>query len=287
MDSSLDLIRTAAAAKSAVLVAVDAEKIALLERELGQRNSMVEFAPMGEVGRNPGRIISVWNDFAERYAGAALVGIGEPVWPAGTPAELLECQQHEHLLNHAFAAAGDFFLRYLYHASALSPDVLAEARRSHPLLHDATGPRASDACRIASVDDLLGTPLTPRPADATTTEFSGPDLGRMRALLRDQASVMGMPSDRTADLVVAISELAANSVMYAGAGELRLWASGEELVCEVHDRGRIDDPLVGRRRPGSESITGRGLWLVHELAQLVQLRSGESGTTVRVTFAAT
>ena len=49
--------------------------------------------------------------------------------------------------------------------------------------------------------------------------------------------------------------------------------------------GRLEDPLVGRARPTPTQDHGRGLWLVHQLCDLVQLRSGEAGTVARVSMA--
>ena len=54
------------------------------------------------------------------------------------------------------------------------------------------------------------------------------------------------------------------------------------LVCSVRDRGRIEDPLVGRERPRAEQASGRGLWIANQLCDLVQIRSGELGTEVRM-----
>ena len=52
-------------------------------------------------------------------------------------------------------------------------------------------------------------------------------------------------------------------------------------MCEVRDEGRVSDPLVGRVRPTIDRRDGRGLWLVHQLCDLVQIRSGDDGTVVR------
>jgi anti-sigma regulatory factor (Ser/Thr protein kinase) len=59
-----------------------------------------------------------------------------------------------------------------------------------------------------------------------------------------------------------------------------VWRDGDALVCEVRDRGQLGDPLAGRR-PTPEQPDGRGLWLVNQLCDLVQLRSSASGTVVR------
>jgi len=49
----------------------------------------------------------------------------------------------------------------------------------------------------------------------------------------------------------------------------------------VHDVGRITDPLAGRVRHGPDD-SGHGLWLVNQVCDLVELRSGDAGTTVRM-----
>ena len=44
----------------------------------------------------------------------------------------------------------------------------------------------------------------------------------------------------------------------------------------------IVDPLVGRSLPPADEIGGRGLWLVNQLCDLVQMRWDAGGTVVRV-----
>lgn len=53
-------------------------------------------------------------------------------------------------------------------------------------------------------------------------------------------------------------------------------------MCEVSDRGQVDSALVDRLRPDPDPQDSRGLWIVNHLCDLVQLRSGASGTTVRL-----
>jgi len=67
-----------------------------------------------------------------------------------------------------------------------------------------------------------------------------------------------------------------------GGGTLRVWREPDAVVCEVRDRGFIRDPLVGRMAPPIEQYGGRGLWIVNQLCDLVQIRSAPSGTVVRV-----
>jgi anti-sigma regulatory factor (Ser/Thr protein kinase) len=63
-----------------------------------------------------------------------------------------------------------------------------------------------------------------------------------------------------------------------------VWRDGAALALEVSDTGHIREPLVGRLPPAPGQLGGRGLWLVNELCDLVQLRSSESGTVVRVSL---
>jgi anti-sigma regulatory factor (Ser/Thr protein kinase) len=100
--------------------------------------------------------------------------------------------------------------------------------------------------------------------------------------VKDHAGHNRLSGDRTANLVLAASELAANTLRHtSGGGTLRVWHTRLEIVCQVEDEGWITDPLAGRRRrPAAEP--GHGLWLVNQLCDLVELRSGPAGTTVRL-----
>jgi anti-sigma regulatory factor (Ser/Thr protein kinase) len=63
---------------------------------------------------------------------------------------------------------------------------------------------------------------------------------------------------------------------------LRVWQEDGRLICEVKDRGTAEDPLVGRRQPPPDQGGGWGVWIAHQLCDLVQFRSGSGGTVVRV-----
>ena len=78
-------------------------------------------------------------------------------------------------------------------------------------------------------------------------------------------------------------ELATNSLKH-GSGEmvLRIWVERDSLVCEVRDHGRITDPMIGRATPAREDERGRGVWMANQLCDLVQVRSGPAGTTIRI-----
>jgi hypothetical protein len=61
-----------------------------------------------------------------------------------------------------------------------------------------------------------------------------------------------------------------------------MWHDAEAVVCEVRDGGSIEHPMAGRERPSSEQLGGKGLWLINQLCDLVQIRAFASGGVVRV-----
>jgi hypothetical protein len=66
---------------------------------------------------------------------------------------------------------------------------------------------------------------------------------------------------------------------------VHIWRAGPELVCQVTDTGHISDPLAWYRAPAKEEFGGKGLWLVNQVCDLVQVRSGQSGTFTRLHMA--
>ncbi|GAB3384837.1 hypothetical protein GCM10027452_36390 [Micromonospora halotolerans] len=110
------------------------------------------------------------------------------------------------------------------------------------------------------------------------------DLDYVADLVCDEHGLAaGLAADRVADLQIAVTELATNSVVHAGgAGTLQAWRTDRHLVCEIHDDGWLADPLAGRLTPAHDGIGGRGLVIVHALCDLVLLHTTAAGTTVRL-----
>jgi anti-sigma regulatory factor (Ser/Thr protein kinase) len=263
-----------------VLVAVSEGRIALLSDALGPDSEHIRFADIRELGRNPARIIPAWREFLDEHEGRSVLGIGEPVWAGRCDEELQECELHEWLLNAAFDDGPGWELLCPYDTEALDADAVAAAHRSHPHVGTDGLSFASDCYDPAFV--TLQPPLAPPPSEALAFEFTVTELSQVRAHVAAASNPL-LGGARTQDLILAANELATNSVTHGGgAGTLRLWSDGAELVCEVDDRGRLADPLVGRKRPDQRQLTGRGLWIVNQLCDLVQIRAGAQGTTIRV-----
>jgi anti-sigma regulatory factor (Ser/Thr protein kinase) len=269
-----------------VLVAVERSKIELLEDALQGDACRVQFADMREVGGNPARLIPVWQQFVDMHApaGVRVRGIGEPVWAGRSRAEIAECRRHEELLNVAFEPSAPFSLLCPYDTERLDPDVIAGACCSHPAIVAGARRRPStEWCGVDACVTPFAEPLADPPAGAETLRFGVDDLPAVRAFVEHRALGAGLARSRAEDLVLAVNEVATNSVRHGGGGGMLLaWREPQAVLCEVRDAGRLADPLVGRRRPGAAQHGGYGLWLVNQVCDLVQVRDGSGGAVVRV-----
>lgn len=116
-----------------------------------------------------------------------------------------------------------------------------------------------------------------------TLHFGRSELARARELVAREAEEANLSSGRCTDLVIAVNELATNSIRHGGGGgKLCVWREYGALVVEVQDGGRIEQSLLGRIRPAPLAGRGRGLWMARQLCDLVQIRSGPEGTDVRL-----
>jgi anti-sigma regulatory factor (Ser/Thr protein kinase) len=284
LTKTVPFVSNALAVGEPVLVAVSKRNTELLQGELGPDIAGVGFVAMEELGRNPARLIPFWRDFLDEAAGRPGRGIGEPIWPGREAAEIDECQRHEYLLNLAFPYAAPLTLLCSYDGSALPDEVLgAVACSHHAVLHD--GVEASGGYRPGC--DCYKGRLPRHPPGAEAFPYDRARLSLLRRRVKQAAERAGIAPAPGADLVVAASELAANSVAHGGGkGIMYIWRDEDCLLIDFEDRGRISKPLAGRLRPATTQRGGRGLWLANQLCDLVQIRSSALGTTVRLRTAA-
>jgi anti-sigma regulatory factor (Ser/Thr protein kinase) len=286
LGGTLSFMREGLEQDEPMLVVLAAHKNERLRSELGDDGWRVLFADMGEVGANPARIIPAWQGFVSARADdeTPVRGIGEPISSARRGPELVECQRHESLLNLAFAETPSFRLLCPYDTTALDGSVIDEALRSHPYVQQAESTRLSKRYRgLKAVAAPFDEPLPKPPPSALELRFEAGSLGDVRSLVAEQARHAGIGEPRTSDLVLAVNEIATNSVRHGGEdGVLRIWSGAEWLLCEVADSGRIEDPLVGRRSPSTEERSGRGVWIANQVCELVQVRSHAWGSVVRL-----
>jgi len=155
-------------------------------------------------------------------------------------------------------------------------------------LQDKTGraPAAQEKPPRRSASRHDGDAQLPRPDHAPHDPMSytyTTDLAAVRAIVHRYAIRAGLTEARAIDLVLAVSEVAANTVRHAKSpGSLKIWYDTKEIVCQIQDEGFITDPLVGQRMPSVEAMGGHGLWIVYRVCDQVEVDSDETGTTIRL-----
>jgi anti-sigma regulatory factor (Ser/Thr protein kinase) len=265
-----------------VLVSVPGHKHRSMRARLNGLGDRVEFWNMNELGRNPGRIIPAVHDWVQRQDAPRCRFIGEPIWPGRTSTELIEATRHEALINLAFAACNATIL-CPYDVPGLDEHVLADAERTHPLL-------VRDGCTCLS-DHYTDPVELWRAAEWPIDAPDGPvaeapstlDLVEIRDFARCELARLGVRGLAVDDLVLAIDEAATNAMLHgSGTARVRIWRQGPHVVCEISDGGTFDEPLAGRRRPGLDWTSGRGVWLMNQVCDLVEVRPTEQGTVVRL-----
>jgi|SRR5581483_2306174 len=152
--------------------------------------------------------------------------------------------------------------------AAGSTDTLRSASRANPAL-----------TRDGALPEGL-----PRPrGDVWEIPFSGEDLYELRQLVAAWASKEALGTEPTEELVLAVHEIATNSIRHGGGvGMLRLWRTGDELICEVQDAGYIRDRSVARRQPSRVASASRGLWITEQICDLVEISTSPQGSQVRM-----
>jgi hypothetical protein len=270
------------AAGEPMMVAVVPEHTEWLQQALGSDAREIEFIDMHQLGRNPARIIPAWQRFLDAHEGPVR-GIGEPIWPGRRPEELLECQLHEALLNVAVDPELPFWLICPYDAEHLGTDVVEEAYRSHPVIVEAdTYQGSARYAGKAHVDTMFSSELSELTGPARKAHFTEHDVNRLRTYLNLEFYVAGLSVERAADLAHVVQRLAGSSLHRGSSGgTVRIWNQTDAVVCEVADDTVVDDLLLGRRIPFEEEDHD-ALWVANQLCDLVQLRSTDAGTAVRV-----
>ena len=111
--------------------------------------------------------------------------------------------------------------------------------------------------------------------------YAGPgDLAAVRTFVRSAVVGRGLASSRADMMVLAVSELATNTLQHTrGGGRVRIWGEARQVVCEVVDGG--GDRSFGRMPP-ADSHRGRGLAIVERVVDGASMSSGPDGTVVQL-----
>jgi anti-sigma regulatory factor (Ser/Thr protein kinase) len=269
-----------------VLVELPGDKGAAVRDALGLAAGEVEFRDMAVEGRNPASIIpGVLHRFAREHPGQRPAIVVESMWSGRSAAAYTACVEHEALTNLAFVGQQvDILCRF--DLRDLPAGALQDIIRTHPLIRSGDSSEENERYEDPmSVLESIGAlqPSTPRGAHAL--HFT--EAAQARHFVQEWGAARALTPDRMTDVLIAVSEVAGNSVAYAGgSGTLLCWQTNGSLVYEVRDSGRIPDVLAGRIPPAWDAESGRGLLMANLLCDLLQVSSGRSGTVVRMWIAA-
>jgi anti-sigma regulatory factor (Ser/Thr protein kinase) len=282
VDTVAEFVRRGIVRRKPALVALPPDQLDAVRRELSPDENWVRFADITAVGVNPGRMLPWIDDWLTDQPSGARV-VGELLWPGRCEAERTEVLRHEALANLALAGTAARLL-CVFAEAALDARTRRAVERTHPHLGDpgqvrrASPVYAGPAAVLRETEAPLAAPEHPV-AEVAVTE----DLYRLRQTVDSHPAVRALPRGRREDFVLAINEVATNALKYDSPPRaVRLWRNARYVVGEVAGRGEIGDPLAGRRSPSPEAEAGRGLWMVHQLCDLVEVRNLDSRATLRL-----
>jgi anti-sigma regulatory factor (Ser/Thr protein kinase) len=162
------------------------------------------------------------------------------------------------------------------------PAVAEGARATHPEVWTEAGWAADPAYRPPAAH--LRDCEAPGPLEGEPLPLGDPwDLAPMRDRIARAGRAAGLDAEALADFGIAANEVAANALWHAwGPREARVGVAGGALVCEVRDGGPGLEPLRAHAPPAPGGGSGQGLWIAHQLADVVQVIPDGGGTRVRL-----
>jgi anti-sigma regulatory factor (Ser/Thr protein kinase) len=272
--AATDVVREALTYGAVPVVLADADQISEVRTEVGGTAHDVLGFDMSVAGRNPARLLPALQHFLDQHPDQQLACVAEPI-RVGDPAAVVgEVELHELLLRLPAFHSWNCRLTCAYDAESLTAGVVTAIEGAH-------GGYLSNPAD--QVDRARAESLPPRPMSCDDLGVDRTTLSALRGFIQRRAERAGLDDERVDDLVYAVNEVVTNSICHGeGRARVSFWTEAHAVICEVRDRGWIRDPLAGRVAPQPDKVGGRGLWLVNQLCDLVQLRSSPAGTTLRM-----
>lgn len=285
LDAAVPFLEEGAARDDAIMAVTCPRKLAMLREEV---RAEIRFIDSSIFYEHPARIMSkvLYELEDQARAGRRLRILGEPVWRGRDPLATVEWQRVEALVNVVFARS-DASIMCPYDVS-LPVGILDGARRTHPESAHGVARRVNPAYLRPDAFSAMcdRAPLTPAPEDSASVPVGSPDMKDLRELVALHARQHGMTGGPLHHLLVAVTEVATNALTHGTPPILfRVWPEGDQLVCEVADRGHWKpdgQPGPGLIPPREAELPRLGLWAVRMLCDIVQVRTGPTGTQVRI-----
>jgi anti-sigma regulatory factor (Ser/Thr protein kinase) len=290
LDTVVPFLRAGLDAGECVVVCCTPPTADLLRRDLDS-DPRVAFLDYATTYSTPVGAIAAYQETVDGYvaSGAQHVrAIGEAT-SDGCVDDRIDWARYEAVANRALE---EYPLSAIctYDRRALSPDVLAYGRLTHPTLVSRDR-RTDNPDFLEPADFLLRTSRSrPEAEESTTPDLEISPLGSLddlRTRIAECLLATTRMTQEAADLVLAVNEMATNAIRHGSPPvSVRLWVRPGRLVCTVSDRGEgVTDPFAGYIWPGAHGrmpVRGMGLWLARRLCDRVDLVTGSAGFTVRL-----
>jgi anti-sigma regulatory factor (Ser/Thr protein kinase) len=275
--------QAARAAGEPLLVTMPAEHLTRLRGQLAGEAGIVDYAEIESIASNPACLLPFIDDWVtQRAPDCRARVVCESLWPGRESPETIESLRQEAIFNRALADRPVTML-CPYDADGLPEMALDGAHRTHPILLEGGARRRSPNYRApGGPDPDEHWPLDPTPPGTTTYRLQD-SLGLLREALQADPRLDGLPPARRSDLVLAANEAATNAVQHGdGACTAAVWGDEDRVVVEIRAGTPVPDLLSGCRSPDPAAPSGRGLWLINQVCDLVQARSGPNGSVMRM-----
>lgn len=209
--------------------------------------------------------------------------------PPVAVADVMEAREWHRLESVLSTALAPMRMRLLcvHDERHLPPGARSAVLATHPVLVDHGGPRPNPIYRGTATFGRRHRTPEPLPVTGPMHRLEiGQSLPRLRVDLETLGRVLGLPSDRTDGLVVAVNELAANVLEHgAGKGTVQVWRGPGRWVCDVFDEhGGLSDPLAGYRPADGLRTRGYGLWITRQICDYMEICGDQEGSLVRLHF---
>lgn len=255
-----------------------------LREALGADAGQVDLRTSESWYLSPARSFRGFIGFAAAHPEAKCVRmIGEPLWPLQWENAVREYAHYEAVFN-VIAQDSPIWALCPYGVNALPDHVLDHAYSTHPRVRTASASSANE--HFVEPDDYCAhlADAMSDPPGATQMIAVTADLQALCTAIAEAAGDAGVEPQRVRLLMLAVHELATNALTHAdGFATARTWTTPDSFVCEVASHGRsLSETTAGYVPVDPSSDRGRGLWLVRQLCDLVEVRSRNSRTVIRV-----
>lgn len=287
LENAIPFIESGLSAGEPVLVVTSAATREAIASALPPHTSGITFedAPSwyDAPGRAMTRYVTFWREL-EAQGATSLRIVGEPL---AAPIHSDRLERWEFFENAVNRAVRDYpFTMMCTYDASLEHVAPCCAQVSHPYLaHD--GFFIENAAYVPPsvyAQSRIDRPLHVPAQGVAFMQFSQETTGDARHFIQLASADFGLDAFDAFDFVVAAGEAIANAVEHGGgSGSIRLFASDRELVCDVQSDG-LDtlDPLHGYEPPAPTGERGRGIWMMRQLCDWVELRPHADGNTIRL-----